>query len=248
MTATGERGERRGIHHAVSLEDLTAVAGLIGLVSATLAVAGVIATAAYLSAWDLPPVVIRIDPLAAALRSEAVIVQSLNLALIVYGLDALFRRLPRRALVRYGVIGIVAVVLVLEAAVSLYYGFIEPTLTVIGGVAILVAHYRGWVSRRMTGVAFVVVALLAGYQTGREDGLGVRTNAAYQTRVILSTRSPVGGLNGIDNGSGWTYDRLYLVFRDSAALYVSANDGSAVWLVPDSNITGVELSAPTVGR
>ena len=235
--------ERLAIHRAVSVDELTRFAGLIGLVSATLAVSGTFATAAYLSAWDLPPVVVRLDLLTAALRSEAVIVQSLLLAFIVYGLDALIRQLPARRVVRNAALAAIGLVLFLYAAVSLYFGFVEPALTVIGGVALLLLHHRGRISPRVTAVGFVLVALTAGYASGAETGRGVRADPVYQTPVVLTTQSEVGGLSGTQTGSGWTYSDLYLVFRDSGSVYVAVpGGGSKVWMIPDGNVRSLGLN------
>jgi hypothetical protein len=234
---------RPAIHRAVSVDELTRFAGLIGLVSATLAVSGTIATAAYLSAWDLPPVVARLDLLTAALRSQAVIVQSLLLAFIVYGLDALIRQLPTKGRLRYAALSVIGLALLLYAASSLYFGFVEPAVTVVGGVSLLLLHRRGRISPRITAVGFVAIALVAGYASGLETGRGVRSDAAYQTPVVLTTQSEVGGLSGTQTGSGWTYSNLYLVFRDSGSVYVSTpGGGSAVWMIPDANVMSLGLN------
>jgi hypothetical protein len=235
--------ERPAIHRAVSVDELARFGGLIGLVTATLAVSGTFATAAYLSAWDLPPIVARIDLLTAALRSQAVIVQSLLLAFIVYGLDALIRQLPTRAVFRYAALSLIALVLFLYAATSLYFGFIEPAVTVVGGVLLLILHRRGRISPRATAIAFVLIALVAGYATGAETGRAVRDHAAYQTPVVLTTQSEVGGLSGTQSGSGWTYSDLYLVFRDSESIYVATpGGGSVVWMIPDGNVMSLGLN------
>ncbi len=235
--------ERPAIHRAVSVDDLTRFAGLIGLVSATLVVSGTVATAAYLSAWDLPPVVVRLDLVTAALRSQAVIVQSLILAFIVYGLDALIRQLPTRGLVRYAALSLIALVLFLYAAISLYFGFAEPAVTVIGGVVLLFLHRRRRISLRTTAIGFVLIALVAGYATGAETGRAVRADPAYQTPVVLTTQSEVGGLSGTQTGSGWTYSDLYLVFRDSGSVYVATpGGGSSVWMIPDGNVMSLGLN------
>jgi hypothetical protein len=237
------KSERPAIHRAVSVDELTRFAGLIGLVTATLAVAGTLATAAYLSAWDLSPVVVRIDLLTAALRSQAVIVQLLLLAFIVYGLDALIRQLPERGVLRYAALSVVGLVLVLYAASSLYFGFIEPALTVIGGVVLLLLHRQRHISPRTTAVSFVLIALVAGYASGIETGRGVRDDAVYQMPVVLTTQSEVGGLSGTQTGSGWTYSDLYLVFRDSASVYVAIpGGGSRVWMIPDANVMSLGLN------
>src|SRR4051794_29706392 len=206
--------ERPAIHRAVSVDELARFGGLIGLLTATLAVSGTFATAAYLSAWDLPPIVARIDLLTAALRSQSVIVQSLLLAFIVYGLDALIRHLPTRAVLRNAALSLIGLALFLYAAASLYFGFVEPTVTVVGGVVLLLLHRLGRIAPRATAAGFVLVALVAGYASGVETGRAVRDDPAYQTPVVLTTQSEVGGLSGTQTGSGWTYSDLYLVFRD----------------------------------
>ncbi len=242
MTFDTEPG-RPAIHRAASVEELTQFAGLIGLVSATLAVSGTLATAAYLSAWDLPPVVVRLDVLAAALRSQAVIVQGLLLAFIVYGLDAIMRQLPSRKPVRNATLSLIGLVLFLYAAISLYFGFVEPALTVGGGVILLLLHRRSRISPRTTAIGFVLVALIAGYASGVETGRGVRADPAYQTPVVLTTQAEVGGLTGTATGSGWTYSGLYLVFRDSQSVYVAVpGGGSEVWMVPDGNVRSLGLN------
>jgi hypothetical protein len=236
--------ERPAIHRAVSVDELTRFAGLLGLVSAALVVSGTFATAGYLSAWDLPPAILRIDLVTAALRSEAVIVQSLILAFIVYGMDALMRWLPTRGSVRYALLSLIGLVLFLYVAVSLYSGFVEPAVTTLGGFALLLLQRRARISPRTTGIGFLLVALVAGYASGAESGLGVRADQAHQTPVVLTTRSEVGGLSGTQTGSGWTYFNLYLVFRDSASVYVATpGGGSAVWVVPDSNVVSLGLNA-----
>lgn len=235
--------EPAAIHKAVSVDELTRFAGLIGLVSATLVVSGTLASAAYLSAWDLPPVLFRIDLLTAALHSQAVIVQSLLLAFIVYGLDALMRQLSMRGIVRYAALSLVGLVLFLYAAISLYFGFVEPLVTVIGGVVLLYLHRRRRISPRTTAIGFVLIALVAGYATGAETGRAVRADPAYQTPVVLTTQSEVGGLSGTQTGFSWTYSNLYLVFRDSESVYVAIpGGGSTVWMIPDGNVMSLGLN------
>lgn len=234
--------ERPAIHRAVSVDELTRFAGLVGLVSGTFVVSGIVATTAYLSAWDLPPVVVRIDLLAAALRSQAVVVQALLLAFIVYGLDALIRQLPPRGSVRNAALLLIGLVLFLYAAISLYFGFVEPAVTVIGGVALLLLHRGRRISPRIIAIGFVLIALVAGYATGAETGRAIRADPAYQTRVVLTTQSEVGGLSGTQTGSSWTYSDLYLVFRDSESVYVAlTGGGSNVWMIPDGNVMSLGL-------
>ena len=235
--------QRPAIHRAVSVDELSRFAGLIGLVSATLAVSGTFATAAYLSAWNLPPVVVRIDLLTAALRSEAVVVQSLILAFVVYGLDALIRRLPTRGVVRYAALIVTGLVLFLYVVISLVFGFVEPAVTVLGGLVLLFLHHRGRISPRTTAIVFVLIALVAGYATGAETGRAVRVDPAYQTPVVLTTQTGVGGLSGTQTGSGWTYSDLYLVYRDSGSVYVAMpGGGSSVWMIPDANLMSLGIN------
>jgi hypothetical protein len=234
---------RPAIHRAVTVDELTRFAGLIGLITAALAVSGTIATAAYLSAWDLPPVVARLDLLTAALRSQAVIVQSLLLAFIVYGLDALIRQLPTNHRARAAAVVLIGAALFLYASISLYFGFVEPAVSVLGGVVLLLLHRRGRLSPRTTAIGFVSIALVAGYVSGTETGRAVRDDTAYQTPLTLTTQIAVGGLPGTQTGSGWTYTDLYLVFRDSESVYVAKpGGGSAVWMIPNGNVMSLGLN------
>jgi hypothetical protein len=172
-----------------------------------------------------------------------VIVQSLLLAFIVYGLDALIRQLPTRGVLRKSALFLIALALFLYVSTSLYFGFVEPTVTVVGGVVLLLLHRRGRISPRATAFGFVLIALVAGYASGVETGRAVRDDAAYQTPVVLTTQSEVGGLSGTQTGSGWTYSDLYLVFRDSDSIYVATpGGGSVVWMIPDGNVMSLGLN------
>jgi hypothetical protein len=244
MTAAGATREPMPVLQVrIPVDDLAKYAGLIGLASATLAITGVFATTAYLSAWGVPAPVLRLDPLTAALRSETVIYQSLVLWAVVYGLDVLARRLAGRPRVRLGAFALAAGVLALITYDSLTFGFWGPVITVVGSVLLLVAHHRAWVSARGTVVAFVLVALAAAYVTGVESGRLIRDDTLYQTPVVLTTRSAIGGLAGTESGFGWTYDGLYLVFRDGESVYVARpGSGREVWIVPASNVMSVGIA------
>jgi hypothetical protein len=111
----------------------------------------------------------------------------------VYGLDALIRQLPTRAVLRSAALSLIGLALFLYAATSLYFGFVEPILTVVGGVVLLLLHRRGRISPRATAVGFVLIALVAGYASGVETGRAVRDDAAYQTPVVLTTQSGWAG-------------------------------------------------------
>lgn len=242
MAPSASADRRPPLQVSLPVDDLARYAGLIGLVSATLAIAGVFATTAYLSAWMVPAPVIRLDPLTAALRSDLVLEQSLNLALVVFGLDALARRLPARRTVRLPVLGALVALLALRAGGSLLAGFTGPVLTLAGGLALLVLHHRDRVSPRATVLGFVVLSLGAAYLTGSETGRLIRDDTAMRTPVTLTTRSQVGGLGGSESGSGWTYRGLYLVFRDGESVYVAEpGGGSRVWVVPTGNVMALGI-------
>jgi hypothetical protein len=141
------------------------------------------------------------------------------------------------------VLSVIGLVLFLYAAISLSFGYVEPVVTVVGGVVLLLLHHRSRISPRITAVGFVLIALVAGFATGVETGRAVRADPMYQTPVVLTTQSEVGGLSGTRTGSGWTYTNLYLVFRDTGSVYVAIpGGGSKVWMIPDANLMSLGLN------
>ncbi|HEX5590881.1 MAG TPA: hypothetical protein VFX65_11380 [Candidatus Limnocylindrales bacterium] len=238
--------ERQALTIRIPVEDLGRYAGLTALVTSLLAAAGILATVAYLSAWGVPGPVVRMDPLTAALRSETVLYQVLLLSAVVFGLGALWRRLGRsRWIGRIAIVAGIGVVAVL-AVDAFIGGWTGPAITIGGGAALLAGHESGRLSTRTTWKLFAVVALVAAMQTGAESGRLIRDDVAYQTELVLATRTPVAGLGGgVEDGGGYRYGDLYLVFRDGESLYVSRpGTGAMVWIVPSSNL----MSFGIVGR
>lgn len=247
MTATQITSEAvntpRTLTLDVDVDRLGKYASLMALGSAVLAGSGILSVVAYMSAWDVPAPLIRLDPLTAALRSETVIYQVAVLAAIVFGLDALARRLPDRRVaigLATGGAAIVTGYLVVDLVLG---GYLGPAITVVGGVALFVGHRRGLVGPRSTAVLFAVIALLAAYQTGAESGRLIRDDPTWQTPLTLTSRTPIGGLDGgIATGDAWRYSGLYLVFRDGEAVYVSRSGrGSAVWIVPAAHVMAIGM-------
>jgi hypothetical protein len=54
---------------------------------------------------------------------------------------------------------------------------------------------------------------------------------------------PVAGLSdGVEDGSAWHYDRLYFVYRDAAAVYVSRpGSGAVAWAIAEFNLRSVAM-------
>ena len=244
MTAASPTPGRATLSIPIDTDVLAKYAGLIGLASAILAVAGIFATTAYLSAWGIPAPVLRLDPLTAAIRSETVVVQCLTLWMLVYGLDVLRRRIaaqPRtRRVVVYGAIGAALAGLLVNALANAFAG---PVVTIVGGVLLLAAHASDRLSPRATLVAFAILAVAGAYETGAESGRLIRDHAAFRTPLEVTTRTEVGGLRGTEVGFGWRYDGLYLVFRDGESVYVARPGDTRVWIIPVSNVMAVGIEA-----
>lgn len=244
--AAGATHERSQPTFRIPVDELAQYAGLTALASAVLAVAGILATAAYLSAWGVPTPVVRMDPLTAALRSESVVYQFLTLALIVFGLSWLSHRLADRRLARYAVLGTALGVLGILAFQSIAGGYLGPALTLAGGSGLFLAVDRKLASRRAASILFTVVALASAFQAGAESGRLVRDVSEFQTPIVLATRAEIAGLpGGVEAGSGWQYHGLYLVFRDGESAYVSRPGlGAVVWIVPAANLMSLGIAAP----
>jgi hypothetical protein len=228
----------------IPVDELAKYAGLTAIASAVLAGAGILSTVAYLSAWGVPAPVVRFDPLTAALRSETVVYQFALLAALVFGLRAVAGRIEQGARAARLLAVVVTSVLVLLVAEAIAGGYAGPVITIAGGVALFAAHRRSTMSPRSTLIAFALVALVSAYQTGTESGRIIRDETAWQTPVVLTTRTAVGGLDGTEAGGGWRYEGVYLVFRDGEALYVSRpGAGAQVWIVPAANVMGLGVGA-----
>lgn len=238
--------ERAPLTIRIPVDELARYAGLTALASSVLAVAGILATASYLSAWGVPTPLVRMDPLTAALRSETVVYEFLTLGLVVFGLAWLSRRLRHRRLVRRAVLVGALGVLGVLAVGSITGGYLGPAMTVVGGAGLFLAHERNLAGGRATAILFASVALVAAIQTGAESGSLVRDVPAFQTSIALATRTEIAGLpGGVETGGGWQYEGLYLVFRDGESVYVSRPGlGEAAWIVPTGNLMSLGVAAP----
>ena len=235
--------DRPALTFRLPVDDLAKYAGLTALGSAVLGAAGILSTLAYLSAWGVPGPVVRFDPLTAALRSETVISQFGLLALIVATLRWIASRVDGRRRGSRVLAALVAGVIVVLAVETIVTGYVGPAITLIGGLGLFLGHRRGLIRDRTAAVAFALIALVSAFQTGTESGRFVRDDPAWQTRVVLTARTAVGGLpGGVEDGGGWRYDGLYLVFRDGEAVYV-ARPGidHEVWIVPAPNVMALGL-------
>ncbi|HEU0237620.1 MAG TPA: hypothetical protein VFR14_14380 [Candidatus Limnocylindrales bacterium] len=237
-------GDERTLTLRFDVDEIAKYASIIGLASAVLAGAGILSTIAYLMAWNVPAPLVRLDPLTAALRSDTVLYQVAVLATLVYGLESIARRIRRRrAQVAAGIVATLAIgFLVVDTITG---GFVGPVVTVVGGVSLFAAHRRRWLGARARLVLFAAVALLAAFQTGYESGRLIRDDARFQTPIVLTSRTAVGGLDGgVEVSGAWQYIDLYLVFRDGEAVYVSRPEaGATVWIVPAMHIMSLGVGA-----
>lgn len=240
MSAT-TRHQERTLGLPVDVDELAKYGSAVAFGSAVLAATGVLSVVAYLSAWNIPAPLIRLDPLTAALRSDAVVYQVAVLTGIVFGIDALIGRTRDRRIARVALAILVGVVVAALAVDLLVGGYTGPLITLVGGVGLALAHHRQGLGARVRIIAFAAIALSSAFQTGIESGRLIRDDRDWQTPVTLTSRVPVGGLaGGVEDGGAWQYAGLYLVFRDGEAIYVSRpGAGSAVWIVPAMHVMSV---------
>ena len=242
MTATTGTAERT-LSLSIDIDQLAKYGSALALGSAVLATAGVLSVVTFLSAWDVPAPIVRLDPLTAALRSESVVYQFAVLAALVFGVDAVVHRLAGRPRLRIAA-GLAGLALLIALAADFVTGgFLGPILTIGGGVGLAAVHARWPLGRRTRVTAFAVIALAAAFQTGVESGRLIRDDPTWQTPIVLTSRVPVGGLSGgVEAGGAWQYTDLYLVFRDGEAVYVSRpGAGSAVWIVPAMHVMSLGI-------
>jgi hypothetical protein len=132
--------------------------------------------------------------------------------------------------------------LVLVALESVLSGLWGPAVSIAAGLFMFAAIVTGRIAARTALIVYAVAALIGAWQTGSEYGVLTRDVDAFRTPILMTTRTPVAGLDGVAEGTAWTYGGLYLVFRDGETLYVSRpGAGSDVWLVPASNVAALAL-------
>lgn len=245
MMTAAARPRGRTLSVDIDVDQLAKFGSTLALGSAVLATAGVLSVVAYLSAWGIPAPLIRLDPLTAALRAEAVVYQFGVLAAIVFGIDAVVGRLGGR---RYGRVLALAggAILVFLAVDLLAGGYTGPLITIVGGVGLAAVHHWRGLRPRVRILLFAAIALTAAFVTGIDSGRLIRDDPTWQTPVTLTSRVPVGGLTGgTEAGGAWQYPGLYLVFRDGEAVYVSRpGAGRVVWIVPAMHVMSLGVGEP----
>jgi hypothetical protein len=240
-----EPAEHRVLAIRLPVDDLAKYAGVTALASAVLAIAGILATVAYLSAWNVPAPVVRLDPATAALRSDTVLFQFATLWGLLIGLTATWHRLSGRRRLRAVVIAVVLLVLAALSIALFTADAYGPTISLLGAAFLFVAHERPWLADRSLAIAFAIIALSSAWETGIENGTIIRDHREWQTPVSVSVRLPIAGLDGgIERAGGVVYDGLYLVFRDGESVYVSRpGAGASVWVIPSGNLMGLGILA-----
>jgi len=229
----------------LSIDSFAEYVGVTALASAGLLLAGVASTGAYLAAWRIPVWMVELDPISTALRAETVLYTAALMAAVVVAL-VIVRRLSARAAHRWHMAYPAAVSLLLVAPVGLVaVGIIGPALAVAGAVLLAIGRRLGWFGDLALTVAFAVVATVSAHFTGLALGTFVRDNTAWQTPVVLTTQAPVGGLaGGVEEGEAWRYEDLYVVYRDSDAIYVSTpGAGPIAWMVTELNLRSLTIGA-----
>lgn len=231
---------------AWSLDTVAEYVGVTALASAALLVAGLGYTSAYLSAWRIPLSAIQLDPLSAALRSDAAIYDALLIAVVAVLSSWTLRRTHRLGRSRTAAATAVVVAVLAIAALAGFLVYWGVALAVAAGLAIGVGLQQGWLYGWRLVATFAIGALLAGYVTGYSVGLQIRDRESRQTPVVLTTAVAVGGLaNGSEQGGAWHYDGLYFVYRDAGAIFVSrTGSGPVAWAIAEFNLRSVAIGTP----
>lgn len=226
-----------------SLDTVAEYVGLTALASAALLVAGLGFTSAYLSAWHVPLSAVQLDPLGAALRSDAAIYDAVLIGAVALLTGTALRRVSQFGRTRNAALAVVVLAVLglgIVVGILFYWG---AALAVAAGLAMAMGRHQGWLHGWRLAAIFAIGALLSGYATGFSVGLQVRDDTSRQTPVLLTTAAPVGGLSdGFEQGGAWHYDQLYFVFRDSSALYVSrTGSGAVAWAIAEFNLRSVAM-------
>jgi hypothetical protein len=228
-----------------SIDTLAEYIGITALASAALLIAGLGFTSAYLSAWEIPLSAVQVDPVAAALRSDAAVFDALLIGAVALlaGL-ALGRvnRLEQARTLATATVTAIALGLGLVAGVLLYWGV---ALAIGAGIVVAFGRQQGWLHGWRLVAVVAIGALLSGYATGYSVGRQTRDDESRQTPIRLTTAVPVAGLDdGVEEGSAWHYERLYFVYRDAAAVYVSRpGSGAVAWAIAEFNLRSVALGS-----
>lgn len=242
MSTTSRPAPRSGVDRW-SIDTLAEYIGLTALASAALLIAGLGFTSAYLSAWQIPLSAVQVDPVAAALRSDAAIYDALLIGAVALLAGLAMRRLASLGLARAlaaAAVTAVALGLGIVAGVLLYWGV---ALAILVGIVIAFGRQQGWLHGWRLVAVVAIGALLSGYATGYSVGRQTRDDESRQTPVRLTTAVPVAGLSdGVEEGTAWHYDRLYFVYRDASSVYVSRpGRGAVAWAIAEFNLRSVAM-------
>lgn len=251
MTAATSEISAPRLAFGLTLDSLGRLTGISAAAFGVLVAAGMLNTGAYLSAWDIPTPLLRLDPLTAALRTEETAYQLIQFGVVFWALTATHRRLGRRPRVRTAALtGIVALVALLSW-ISIAGGFPGPAVSVIGAVFLFAGYRLRQVMSLPVAVGlFAAVALLAATITGHNWGTTFRTQPETRTHVTMSTSNVIEGLPGARAVGGvWHYRDLYLVFRDDEHLYVGSNTAEGrAWLIVLVDVRSLSVVSAASGR
>jgi hypothetical protein len=232
QTATEERAApaappatSRGLPFGLSIQTLQEIAGISALGSFVFAIAATVSAAAYLEAWNIPPSLVTLNPLAALTKAgELIYTFALVGAVWVVLAESHRRTRHHRGLLALalGIVGLALIVLAFEAAANGFYG------ATVASIATYVLFFGLRVYGRLplvpTILALIVVILIAAFQTGNELGLQRIASPSSQTHLLLTLRTPIAGLpGGATDGAAYAYSGLYLIFQDDQYLYVGSD-------------------------
>jgi len=251
MTATTTQATAPRLSFGLSLDSLGRLTGISAAAFGVLVGAGMLNTGAYLSAWDIPTPLLRLDPLTAALRTEETAYQLLQFGAVFWVLTAAHRRFDHRPRLRAAALTSIVALVALLSWISIAGGFPGPAVSVIGSVLLFAGYrLRPVMSLPVAVGLFAVITLLAATITGHNWGTTFRTQPETRTNVTMTTSNAVDGLPGATRADGvWHYRNLYLIFRDDEHLYVGSNsvEGQA-WLIVLEDVRSLSVGAAPSGR
>lgn len=246
MTATTTEAGPPRAGFGLSLDSLGRLTGISAAAFGVLVGAGMLNTGAYLSAWDIPTPLLRLDPLTAALRTEETAYQLIQFGAVFWALMATHRRLGHRPRLRAAALTSIVALVALLSWISIAGGFPGPAVSVIGAVLLFTGYrLRPVMSLPVAIGLFAAVTLLAATITGHNWGTTFRTQPETRTNVAMSTSNAIEGLPGATEADGvWHYRNLYLIFRDDEHLYVGSNgvEGQA-WLIVLEDVRSLSVGS-----
>lgn len=227
----------------LSVEGLVRLAGLSAVVAALLAAAGILSASAYLSAWSVPPTMISLDPVTAAVRAESTVYVFALLGVSLIALINSYRRWATTGRRRMIFLGVTGALVVFAVASSLAAGRYSGILIYLGAFLLFIGRVAlNRLSMPVFIAAVAILGLVAAYVGGREFGAAYRTDPAARTPITVTTPNPIAGLpGGTQVGETWQYDGLYLIFRDSQSLFVGADGEDRAWAISLTRLVSVGI-------